>query len=1065
MALLCCTCSSLILPRQHKLVCLSCGLAAHRRCFPNIPKADFPSFRQNWKCLDCSTSSALSFPLNLDASLLNSSSETIILSTPQVQVTSTSWKENMESTTRRQLDQDISKLKNSKGLKIGHMNINSIRNKFEDVVVLLSECPLDLVAFTESKLDSDRDHSVMFSIDGYDTFRFDREYNKGGGIIIYFKSQLNCELIEHSIIVGENSELCIIKLNLTRAKPLLICCVYSHPSVPKTKVVDLFRSLNCFLCSQSLEYFIMGDFNYNLMQTCPDSFQLFFACREFGLWQYVKKPTFKGQSLLDHIYSNKKVNIVDSGQFPFAGSDHDFTYVIRKATKHKYQPLQITYRKYSDLDTTKLSKLFDEFQITAENNVSEQMISYNNHILNCLDNFAPLKKRFVKPQVNNWYTADLAKLRKSRDKLHRLANKTKLPLDIKAYRQARSHYSSNLTKAKKKYFNEGFNETLGDTVGLWNNVNELTSFRKKSAPKINKLLDPTNDIIVDKPNDINEILANQFLIKSPSFVSVTDIDVEIENYCNSYNCNELGSWQDFSLVTNNDVKEALKLTKKDTTNEMYVPLKILKVCEDVVSIHLAKLFTIMFWYSIVPQCFKSAIVTPLYKGKGVRNCAANYRPISCLIVYCKLFERVLFSRIQDRIEAKLCPQQHGFRRNRSCQTALDEFTKFIYSSLDNPNFFVLAIYYDAKSAFDSVDRNLLLRKLMSEYELHPVQIKLIRNYFKDRSIKIKGDCNYHSSTTGLAQGASVCPLLYSAYQNSISKIITTNFILYADDCVVYVAGSDLSELFKIISNQAVVIQKWYDDNNMIVNYSKTKYQIFHKPQVKIPAEYTNFKLMVGDNCIEQVSSFKYLGVWFDSCLTFKGHLTSVLNRVSGNLSYLYGIKRYLTENVMTMLVNCNIHSIIDYGIEVWAVQSSAQLNVIQKKVDAFICNYFLPAICKKARNRKLPRGRIKININDYRTKHNIFSLEERRDLFLLKYAFRHSDTNNMDNGNRSRSWPLMSVPRCNTKFSQNSINYRSILLWNALPREWIREGMMYSKFVNECKNLLIKKRDCDYVFF
>lgn len=186
-------------------------------------------------------------------------------------------------------------------------------------------------------------------------------------------------------------------------------------------------------------------------------------------------------------------------------------------------------------------------------------------------------------------------------------------------------------------------------------------------------------------------------------------------------------------ITSVDVKDGIKFTKKDTSNVLYAPLKILTVCEDVISIHLATMFTIMFWYSLVPQCFKAAIVTPLYKGKGCKSSAGNYRPIiiSCLIVYCKLFEMVLFSRIQSRIEAKLCEQQHGFGRHKSFQTAINEFTNFIYTSLDKPNFKVLAIYYDAKSAFDSVDKNLLLRKLMVEFNLHPVYLKLLKDYLNN----------------------------------------------------------------------------------------------------------------------------------------------------------------------------------------------------------------------------------------------------------------------------------------------------------------------------------------------
>lgn len=140
-------------------------------------------------------------------------------------------------------------------------------------------------------------------------------------------------------------------------------------------------------------------------------------------------------------------------------------------------------------------------------------------------------------------------------------------------------------------------------------------------------------------------------------------------------------------------------------------------------------------------------------------------------------------------------------------------------------------------------------------------------------------------------------------------------------------------------------------------------------------------------------------------LLFKNHLSSVTGRVSGALKYLYGIKRYLSENVMSILVNCNVHSIIDYGSDIWAIHTHGQLSPLQDKIDTFITQYFLPAICKKTRrNRK--SSKMECNINELRAKCNFLTLEERRDLFLLNYAFLHLYTHEKfgRQGRSSRNW-------------------------------------------------------------
>jgi hypothetical protein len=79
-------------------------------------------------------------------------------------------------------------------------------------------------------------------------------------------------------------------------------------------------------------------------------------------------------------------------------------------------------------------------------------------------------------------------------------------------------------------------------------------------------------------------------------------------------------------------------------------------------------------YNIIPQCFKAANVIQLYKGKGSRREANSYRPIALLNIYSKIFERFLFYRLNVRIESQLISGKHGFRKDRSCSTALRIFT-------------------------------------------------------------------------------------------------------------------------------------------------------------------------------------------------------------------------------------------------------------------------------------------------------------------------------------------------------------------------------------------------------
>jgi hypothetical protein len=75
--------------------------------------------------------------------------------------------------------------------------------------------------------------------------------------------------------------------------------------------------------------------------------------------------------------------------------------------------------------------------------------------------------------------------------------------------------------------------------------------------------------------------------------------------------------------------------------------------------------------------------------------------------------------------------QHGFRKNRSCETALHALLDNLKNVLDRGDI-VVAAFLDFRKAFDYVDPDLLLRKLF-HYGFDNAALSLLRNYFTSRS--------------------------------------------------------------------------------------------------------------------------------------------------------------------------------------------------------------------------------------------------------------------------------------------------------------------------------------------
>ena len=133
----------------------------------------------------------------------------------------------------------------------------------------------------------------------------------------------------------------------------------------------------------------------------------------------------------------------------------------------------------------------------------------------------------------------------------------------------------------------------------------------------------------------------------------------------------------------------------------------------------------------LPHDWKTALVSPIYK-KGSRKSPANYRPISLTSIPCKILEHLIYSSVYNHLEVNsiLCDAQHGFRKNRSCETQLIITINEIASRL-NLGEQVDILSLDYSKAFDRVPHERLFRKL-SYYGIRGTYLEWIKEFLTDR---------------------------------------------------------------------------------------------------------------------------------------------------------------------------------------------------------------------------------------------------------------------------------------------------------------------------------------------
>ena len=112
------------------------------------------------------------------------------------------------------------KIKNLNKTKIGHININSLRNKFELLTEMVRD-KVDLLMISETKLDSSFTDAQFYMKYYWKPYRLDRN-GKGGGIILYVREGIPSKLIISSCI-DHDKEYVLVELDLRKQKLQIIC--------------------------------------------------------------------------------------------------------------------------------------------------------------------------------------------------------------------------------------------------------------------------------------------------------------------------------------------------------------------------------------------------------------------------------------------------------------------------------------------------------------------------------------------------------------------------------------------------------------------------------------------------------------------------------------------------------------------------------------------------------------------------------------------------------------------------------------------------------------------------
>ena len=754
--------------------------------------------------------------------------------------------------------------------------------------------------------------------------------------------------------------------------------------------------------------------------------------------------TSTSKTLIDNIFSNS-LNFQQgySGNFTLKLSDHLAQFLIIPISYHQVPQKKVQYT----YDTKKFDSakfVQDLHSIVWPNTVNlddpnpafDELKEKADNLINTHLPKRKMTQNEIRRKQKPWITNSILRKIRKRDKTHGKYLKTVEPLKknelLAKYKNLRKEITSLVKSSKKEYYKNLFNENSNDLRTTWRGIKSIINIKSKET------IGPAALRIDEEISNDPSKVANEF---NSYYANVAkDLQSKIHTVNQDFNTYLTDNHEKSFFLSPTNPYEVLDIIDLSMNNKSTgpnsIPNFVLELMKKVIADPLSDIINLSFSTGIYINQLKLSRVAPIYKGKGDEFLPKNYRPISLLSNLNKIFEKIMHKRLYKFFEDEnlFYAKQFGFRLLTSTVHSLFDLTEDIRKGIDE-NKFVCGIFVDLQKAFDTVDHNILLKK-MEHYGIRGVANKWFQSYLSNRKqyVTIQGiDSNIREVELGVPQGSVLGPLLFLIYINDLHKSIKHSTArLFADDTNLLIKNNSLKKLQKQINYDLRQLYNWLVANKISLNSDKTELIIFRHPNKKINF---NLKIKLNGKLLLQSEHVKYLGILLDTHLNWGPHidvLSAKLNRAAGMLSK---VRHFVSEDGIRNIYFSIFSSLMTYASQIWGQFANKHVIRIQN-----------------IQNRAL---RI-INFSDFDApstplyyKSNIMKLSDHvrfqnflhvhRDLKenslppSLRKSFNITNDNHLYPNTRLTSNLKLVLPKVRTtNYGLNSITYRSVCDWNSL---------------------------------
>ena len=702
-----------------------------------------------------------------------------------------------------------------------HFNIRSLKYKVGEVKNIVNTEKPSIFGMSEVELKKDNVDVKMLKVPGYDVL-FPKSWSVHGfaRVVVYVRKTLSYEQVHD--LEDDLIQSIWIKGGFKNSKKIYFCHAYrEHSSALGDSINSQKEYLDKFLDqweaavehnfpTEPNEVHVCLDMNLDYLKEkwlqstyrlCSLTQLVQNTCDANNFTQLVLEPTRTMYNsvtdtteiyCIDHVYCNAKHRCSTPEVTVSGASDHDIISYIRYSKPPPSPARTIRRRSYKNFieeDFITDMAVVDWSDVYMATDIDVAVDIFTKKFTNVLNVHAPWiifqQRKYFCP----WLTDTTKELMEKRD-LAKQKAKNLATLNPGAvcdeqrnawaeFKDCRNKVNNMKKYDERNYKREKMKESSEDPSSMWRTAKTFMNWKSPGTPsqiEINNSLITSAGLIA---THMNQFFVDKVRLIRASMAQVVTNLGHIKNIMENKRCKlSLGHVSEekvLKLLRSLSNSRSLAIDELDNFS--------VKLAAEVIARPMHHIITLSIIQEKFPSSWKFAKVLPLHKKLSTLE-MKNYRPVAILSPLSKVLEKIIYEQLYEyfTVNKILHHNLHGYRRNRSTQTALLQmYDRWVQAAVQGQ--VSGAVLLDLSAAFDLVSPDILLKKL-EMYGLDRSFLAWIECYLTSRYQGVWIDhtmSDYLPCDIGVPQGSNLGPLFFLLFVNDLPFILDCDMDQYADD--------------------------------------------------------------------------------------------------------------------------------------------------------------------------------------------------------------------------------------------------------------------------------------------